>query len=117
MKETPDLYWGDKCFSVDSFQGLSLDSLLDLLRLITIKGNEDDYIIISVVRSLEMGFLKNLRRTNVMLTRCKRGMFVISSQKFLAGPGANSLVGEMAKEIGLKGWLGVEEIEAGEFLT
>jgi superfamily I DNA and/or RNA helicase len=70
-----------------------------------------------VVRSLEIGFLKNLRRTNVMLTRCKRGMFVISSQKFLTGPGAKSLVGEMAKEIGLKGWLGVEEIEAGEFLT
>lgn len=24
MKEVPDLLWGDKCFSVDSFQGLSL---------------------------------------------------------------------------------------------
>lgn len=24
MKEVPDLLWGDKCFSVDSFQGLFL---------------------------------------------------------------------------------------------
>ncbi len=24
MKEVPDLLWGDKCFSVDSFQGLAL---------------------------------------------------------------------------------------------
>jgi len=99
MKETPDLHWGDKCFSVDSFQ-----------------GNEDDYIVISVVRSLSIGFLKNLRRTNVMLTRCKKGMFIISSQKFLAGPGAESLVGEMAVAAGPSSWLDVAEIEAEAFL-
>ncbi|KAF8907307.1 AAA domain-containing protein [Gymnopilus junonius] len=48
------LDWKDKCFNVDSFQ-----------------GNEEDFIIISVVRSRSLGFLKNLRRTNVMLSRCK----------------------------------------------
>ncbi|KAF8632282.1 hypothetical protein AX15_002018 [Amanita polypyramis BW_CC] len=100
MKEVPGMHWGDKCFSVDSFQ-----------------GNEDDYIIISVVRSLQIGFLKNVRRTNVMLTRCKRGMYIISSQKFLEGPGANSLVGEMAKAAGFKGWLDIAEIDTGDFLT
>jgi superfamily I DNA and/or RNA helicase len=117
MKQVPDLLWGDKCFSVDSFQGPSLSFLCMFLVLTLWKGNEDDYIIISTVRSLQIGFLKNLRRTNVMLTRCKKGMFIISSQKFLAGPGACSLVGEMAKSAGAVAWLDVAEIEAGEFLT
>ncbi|KZP07663.1 hypothetical protein FIBSPDRAFT_677479, partial [Athelia psychrophila] len=36
------LDWADKCFNVDSFQ-----------------GNEDDYIIISIVRSSALGFLKS----------------------------------------------------------
>ena len=116
MKETPDLYWGDKCFSVDSFQGF-LYILVYFVILIYFTGNEDDYIIISVVRSLGIGFLKNLRRTNVMLTRCKRGMFIISSQQFLAGPGASSLVGEMAVAAGPNSWLGVAEMEADTFLT
>ncbi len=55
--------------------------------LITVTGNEEDYIIVSLVRSKELGFLKNLRRTNVMLTRFKKGMFVVTSKKFLNGSG------------------------------
>jgi hypothetical protein len=52
-----------------------------------------------------------------MLTRCKKGMFIVSSQTFLAGPGANSLVGEMARAAGEVAWLDVAAIEAGKFLT
>ena len=77
-------------------------------------GNEDDYIIISTVRSYELGFLASLRRTNVMLTRCKRGMFICSSRAYLEGDGAQSLVGELAAEFGEKAWVDVEDLE--EFL-
>ncbi|KAF5342579.1 hypothetical protein D9611_001793 [Ephemerocybe angulata] len=104
MKEEEGLSWEDKCFNVDAFQ-----------------GNEEDYIIISLVRSQGLGFLDNLRRTNVMLTRCKRGMFIITSRKFMAGVGGDSLVGELLdeleKDLGDKVWLSVEAIEKGEITT
>jgi len=88
-----ELNWEDKCFNVDSFQ-----------------GNEDDYIIISTVRSYELGFLDNLRRTNVMLTRCKQGMFICSSKAYLERDGAQSLVGALAAEFG-KGWVDLKDLE------
>ena len=75
-------------------------------------GNEEDYIIISLVRSRELGFLKNLRRTNVMLTRCKRGMFICSSRAFLDGPqGSKSLVGQLLKHVGQAAWLDLNDLE------
>ena len=74
-------------------------------------GNEDDYIIISTVRSYDLGFLNNLRRTNVMLTRCKRGMFICSSRAYLEGDGAQSLVGALAAEFGEKGWVDLKDLE------
>ncbi|KAG1876585.1 P-loop containing nucleoside triphosphate hydrolase protein [Suillus subalutaceus] len=64
------LDWEDKCFNVDSFQ-----------------GHEEDYIVISLVRSTALGFLADLRRTNVMLTRCKKGMIICTSQKFMKRAG------------------------------
>lgn len=73
-----DLEWEDKCFNVDSFQ-----------------GNEEDYIVISLVRSTALGFLADLRRTNVMLTRCKKGMIICTSQKFMKRAGCESLVGSL----------------------
>ncbi|KZP25210.1 hypothetical protein FIBSPDRAFT_856187 [Athelia psychrophila] len=88
------LEWADKCFNVDSFQ-----------------GNEDDYIIISTVRSSDLGFLKSRRRTNVMLTRCKRGMFICSSRAYLEGDGSTSLVGEMAEEFGERSWVSTADLE------
>lgn len=95
-----DLNWEDKCFNVDSFQ-----------------GNEDHVIIISVVRSKALGFLANMRRTNVMLTRCQRAMYIVSSRAFLEGKGADSLVGKMAAELGQRpgAWLTHEDLEDGEF--
>lgn len=59
--------------------------------------------------------MRNLRRTNVMLTRCKRGMFICSSRAFLEKGGAKSLVGKMAAEFGEKGWVDVKDLT--EFLT
>ena len=79
-------------------------------------GNERDYIIVSLVRTRGLGFLDDHRRTNVMLTRCKRGMFICTSWKFLVdGKGANSLVGRMAAECGDDAWLSMEDVENGNF--
>lgn len=53
-----------------------------------------------------------------MLTRCKHGMFIITSHAFLTtGPGKNCLVGEFSQYVGNVGWLNMEEIESGEFLV
>ncbi|KAJ8474334.1 hypothetical protein ONZ45_g15986 [Pleurotus djamor] len=95
MKEE-GLNWEDKCFNVDSFQ-----------------GNEDDYIIITLVRTTELGFLKSLRRTNVMLTRFKRKMFIITNKVFLDKAGAESLVGKLAEYFGESAWLSTDSIEKG----
>jgi hypothetical protein len=80
-------------------------------------GNEDHVIVISVVRSKGVGFLSSLQRTNVMLTRCQRGMYIVSSRAFLEGKGANSLVGEMAAELGKRpgAWLTQKEIDEWSF--
>ena len=83
--------------------------MIIILQLYNI-GNEEDYIIVSVVRSREIGFLKNLRRTNVMLSRCKRGMFIFSSEQFLTGPGAKTLVGTLLQKIG-GSWLTEDDID------
>ncbi|KAH9068366.1 AAA domain-containing protein [Lactarius deliciosus] len=95
-----ELVWEDKCFNVDSFQ-----------------GNEDHVIVISLVRSKALGFLSSVRRTNVMLTRCQRGMYIVSSRTFLLGKGADSLVGKMAAELGKRpnAWLTQKDIEGGKF--
>lgn len=96
MKEL-NLDWHDRCFNVDSFQGH-----FHLIRLTPshplLLGNEEDFIVLTLVRSEALGFLSNLRRTNVMLTRCKRGMYIVSNKRFLAGKGAESLAGGLLKK-------------------
>lgn len=78
-------------------------------------GNEEDHIIISLVRSKELGFLKDLRRTNVMLSRSKKAMYVCSSWDFLVcGKGATSLVGKMAASFGDDAWCTVDAILDGD---
>ncbi|KAI6155155.1 P-loop containing nucleoside triphosphate hydrolase protein [Pisolithus tinctorius] len=79
----------DKVFNVDSFQG---------------PGNEAEHIIISVVRTDKLGFLANQRRTNVMLTRCKKTMVICTSKAFIWGPAASTLIGELAATLGPQAW-------------
>jgi superfamily I DNA and/or RNA helicase len=116
MRNSPDLNWESKCFNVDSFQGqfILLIHFFVLIKKLLL-GNEEDYIIVSLVRSKEIGFLKSLRRTNVMLTRFKKGMFVVTSKKFLAGPGEECLVGGIAKQVGEEGWLTMDDVTKGKF--
>lgn len=60
-------------------------------------GNEDSYILISVVRTDKPGFLNLLNRMNVMLTRCRTGMVVVASRHFLSNNGADTLLGKLAR--------------------
>ncbi|KAF8150797.1 P-loop containing nucleoside triphosphate hydrolase protein [Crassisporium funariophilum] len=87
------LPWEDKCFNIDAFQ-----------------GNEDAYIIISLVRSEKMGFLKEARRVNVMLTRCKKGMIICTNRNFIEGKGQLSLVGKHAQLLGEPTWVAVRQV-------
>ncbi|KAJ8581700.1 hypothetical protein M405DRAFT_751348 [Rhizopogon salebrosus TDB-379] len=87
----------DKCFNVDSFQ-----------------GKQSDHIIVSLVRSEGVGFLTNVRRMNVMLTRCKKSMIICTNRKFVtAGTAANTLVGKLAAAMGPEGWLDSRDIVRG----
>ncbi|EIW84319.1 hypothetical protein CONPUDRAFT_50679 [Coniophora puteana RWD-64-598 SS2] len=94
-----ELIWEDKCFNVDSFQ-----------------GNEDEYILISLVRTRALGFLSDLRRTNVMLTRCKRGMVIFTNRAFIEGRGSESLVGNLLGYYGDEAWLEAKELQNVESL-
>ncbi|KAI6168014.1 P-loop containing nucleoside triphosphate hydrolase protein [Pisolithus thermaeus] len=89
--EAANLEHDDKVFNVDSFQ-----------------GNEAEHIIISMVRSDKLGFLANQRRTNVMLTRCKKTMAICTSQAFVQGPAATTLIGQLASALGPKAWVNEE---------
>ncbi|KAL0954953.1 hypothetical protein HGRIS_003886 [Hohenbuehelia grisea] len=95
-----DMHWHNKCFNIDSFQ-----------------GNEDDFIIISLVRSRDLGFLKQVRRTNVMLTRFKKGMFIVSNKKFVEGAAADTLAGKLAQHLGDRAWLDMKDFSTAEILT
>ncbi|KAI9063955.1 hypothetical protein FKP32DRAFT_1535121, partial [Trametes sanguinea] len=79
LLKAEDLPW-ERVYNVDSFQ-----------------GHESPYVVISAVRTSAPGFLCSRNRTNVMLTRCERGMVLVSQHAFLHGPGARTLLGELAR--------------------
>ncbi|KAI0827616.1 hypothetical protein BC628DRAFT_1279219, partial [Trametes gibbosa] len=87
--QTAELPW-DRVFNVDSFQGAPLFNFL---------SHEAEYVIISAVRTTSPGFLRSRNRTNVMLTRCERGMILVSKRDFLAGTGAGrkTLIGDLVQ--------------------
>ena len=62
----------------------------------TTAGHEADYIILSVVRTDKPGFLGFLNRMNVMLTRCKKGMVIVTQRAFLTGAGRHTLLGKLS---------------------
>ena len=89
------LLWENTVFNVDSFQ-----------------GNEEDHIIVSIVRTSSPGFMKNQRRTNVMLSRCKKGMMILTRREFLQHwDVAKTLVGQFAKEhVPKTEWVTLEDL-------
>ncbi|KAL1742687.1 hypothetical protein HDZ31DRAFT_22224, partial [Schizophyllum fasciatum] len=59
------------------------------------EGNEADFVIVSMVRTENPGFLRSLPRLNVLLTRCRRGMIIITSRTFIEGMGSSLLVADL----------------------
>ncbi|CAE6384519.1 unnamed protein product [Rhizoctonia solani] len=57
-------------YNVDSFQ-----------------GNEADYIITTLTKTTFSSFLSSINRLNVLLTRCKKGIVVISQKEFITRTG------------------------------
>ena len=90
--------WEDRCFNVDSFQGVFKSlHLVQFRSNVLLSGNEADNIIISLVRSRGLGFLDNERRMNVMLSRCQQSMLICSSRKYLSLPAVRgTLVGDVS---------------------
>ncbi|KAL2177639.1 AAA domain-containing protein [Thermothelomyces heterothallicus CBS 202.75] len=99
--------------SIDGFQGREADVVV----LVTVRCNE----------SGEIGFLKDLRRMNVALTRARAGVVIVGSRETLTGtarsPGVGGKVEEGAGDEGKGLWrrligglvsVGVEALEAGE---
>jgi regulator of nonsense transcripts 1 len=93
--KTAGLAWENTVFNVDSFQ-----------------GNEEDHIVVSVVRTLSPGFMTNHRRTNVMLSRCKKSMMILTNRGFLQETTEATLVGQFAKEhVPRTGWVTLEDLD------
>lgn len=104
------LEWEARVFSVDAFQ-----------------GQEAEIILVSLVRDGEpdrpghgAGFLANVRRANVMLTRTKSKMYILSSKRFLIGEGAKgggTLIASLAREVGEeRGWCNEADVFNGNRL-
>ncbi|KAG6840404.1 hypothetical protein C0991_006913 [Blastosporella zonata] len=73
-------------FNVDSFQ-----------------GNEADFVLVSVVRSGAVpGFLSSRNRMNVLLTRCRKGIVIVTSRSFIRAGGKHTLLGSLEQH-----WSGI----------
>ncbi|KAG9126659.1 hypothetical protein FRC07_002569 [Ceratobasidium sp. 392] len=59
-----------QAYNVDSFQ-----------------GNEADYIITTIAKTGGRGFLSSINRLNVLLTRCKRGLVIVTQKDFVQRAG------------------------------
>jgi len=78
-------------------------------------GNEDDYIIISLVRTKKVGFLKDNRRSNVLLSRCKTQMIICTNRNFIRGAATKTLVGRLASHFGHSSWIPAQEVVNDNF--
>ncbi|CAA7262308.1 unnamed protein product [Cyclocybe aegerita] len=77
--QNESLPW-DSVYNLDSFQ-----------------GNEADFVLVSVVRSSQPGFLVSLQRMNVLLTRCRKGLIVVTNRGFIEYGGSGTLLGLLAR--------------------
>jgi hypothetical protein len=85
-------------FNVDSFQGTHSIPPRRPSDRVNLTGNEADYVLVSVVRTTQPGFLKSLNRMNVMLTRARKGMVIVTCAAFLRSEsGARTLLGKLSQ--------------------
>ncbi|KAF8342729.1 P-loop containing nucleoside triphosphate hydrolase protein [Cantharellus anzutake] len=89
-----NLKWEETVFNVDSFQ-----------------GNECDFIIISIVRTILPGFLEDQRRMNVMLSRARKGMIITANKSFLLRH-PDLLVTKLAASLETE-WIPARDLQTG----
>ncbi|CAE6441866.1 unnamed protein product [Rhizoctonia solani] len=59
----------------------------DVYNVDSFQGNEADYIITTLTKTTFSSFLSSINRLNVLLTRCKRGLVVVSQKEFITRTG------------------------------
>ncbi|KAG5638090.1 hypothetical protein H0H81_001857 [Sphagnurus paluster] len=95
-----NLPW-ERVFNVDSFQ-----------------GNEADFVLVSVVRSGNPGFLNSMNRMNVLLTRCRKGLVIVTSRSFLSHGGSPTLLGSLEYHwttlVGERAWVDWRSVSEGK---
>ncbi|CCM06043.1 uncharacterized protein FIBRA_08289 [Fibroporia radiculosa] len=69
--------------------------------------HEEEFVIVSTVRTGGPGFLRSQARTNVMLTRCTAGMVIVTNRQFFNNGGRDTLLGKLAEY-----WVGIRGREA-----
>lgn len=93
-----NLPW-DCVYNEDNFQGESLSTCICLVAEYWMRfpkpGNEADCILVSVVRTSAPGFLTVTNRMNVLLTRCRAGMVIVTNRDFILGCGQSTLLGKL----------------------
>ena len=80
-------YAGQVLAIKNSFRSFSVDFQVQVTSVDNFQGEENDIIILSLVRSNEdnkIGFLKEDNRVCVALSRAKKGLFIIGNLEFLA---------------------------------
>jgi superfamily I DNA and/or RNA helicase len=81
------LYTGQLLCIRNKLKSLKLDKLVRVVTVDNYQGEEDDFILLSLVRSnksKKIGFLKILNRVCVAFSRAKEGFFVVGNFDFLA---------------------------------
>ncbi|CAO1638479.1 unnamed protein product [Sympodiomycopsis kandeliae] len=93
--------WQGRVFTADSFQ-----------------GQEADVTLISLVRdgAGQLGFISNPRRANVLLSRCKVGMYLFTNRPLMSGPAKDTLVGKLIAELGEDAWCTTGDVLNGRKL-
>lgn len=69
-----------------------------------VTGNEEHFIIISIVCLEKIGFFNENQHVNIMLTH-KKGKIILTSWAFVKGKASSSLVGSLATALGPQAWV------------
>lgn len=78
-------------------------------------GHEADYVLISLTRTKRLGFLQSLHRMNVMLSRCRCGVVIITNKEFIRQPASqHTLLAKLSqhveKRLGKLSWISWRDV-------
>lgn len=113
---------GNVVFNIDAFQGQETDIVIaSLVRDGTGICQTSSDLNNSQRKQGTVGFLNNQRRTNVLLTRCKRLLIVVSSKRFVTGAANETLIGKLESKArsttsaGQDIWMSEDDVTNGRF--